>query len=130
MEGDDYVKIITGIGALGWVGNAINQYIKSRAEVDGKKLTRESELNNLKKDIEELKETIIELEEKIINYRTISETESEGRIRSEQQLATINIAFDIIYIQLQRILGGDEEHAELLQQLKKYIDGGTRNMGT
>lgn len=137
MEPDDYIKIIAAIGGIGWIGNSIIQYIKSKSDVDLKKYDYDNAHNSDKAKIVELEKTIAglhdaaaKLQTQIESFKQLAQTENEARMRSEQQLATINIAFDIIYIQLQRILGGDEQHAELLNQLKKYIDDGTRNMGT
>lgn len=137
MDADDYIKIIAAVGGIGWIGNSIIQYIKSKSDVDIKKYeysttnnSDKAKVTELEKVIETLNDAAVKLNAEIDSFKELAQVENEARMRSEQQLATINIAFDIIYVQLQRILGADEQHAELLNQLKKYIDDGTRNMGT
>lgn len=135
MEADDIIKMIAALGLGGWVSTAVKEYFSGRnssnlkkIEHDASIINKDNEIEDLKKETSRLLENIIILKNELDKYQTLlKETEFE-KMKIQQQLATINIAFDIIYAQLKNIFGNDKEHADLLNQLKGYIDNGTKHM--
>lgn len=141
MTAQEIGVILGSLGISTWIGGVIKEYLKSRSAAKIKALANTEEYQKLKGKIESLEqeansnqEKISALLEKIESLKCelaklneVYETEKGSRIQAQQQLATINIAFDIIYIQLKEILD-ETKHSDLLNQLKKYIDSGTSNL--
>lgn len=134
--------IATIIGALGvgtWAGNVIQKYIEAKNKENLQRLQNEGGNNQDKQTIKDLQDDVEDLTEekeklkivieefklKVTELETTLVESNADRARAEQQLATINVAFDMIYTQLRRMVGDRADGQELLAQLKTYIDGNT-----
>lgn len=134
----DAEQIIAFIGALGigtWVGNVIQKYIETKSNEKLKRLENEggadkqsikdleSDIEHLTDQKEKLKLLVTELKQQVSQLEQSLVTAHGKSARTEQQLATINVAFDMIYSQLRRMVGDRADGQELLEQLKTYIEG-------
>jgi len=134
MNFEQIIVLTTALGVGGWLGKVIQQFLQNKGNSDIKKLENQNELfrndekiKDLKEEIKSLIVNINLLKIEVNKFKKLYQTEKKNTHKVEQQLATINVAFDIIYVQLKNILSDDESHFELLNQLKKYIDSDKTN---
>jgi len=129
---EQFITILATLGVGTWIGSAIKQYLTNKGETDLKRLEYDKNrledqdtIKDLQKEVTTLLINMTNLQVKLDEFKKSYYTEKENSTRLLQQLATINVAFDIVYAQLKRIFGDDENNSELLNQLKKYIDNNT-----
>ena len=132
MSMEQFITILATLGVGTWIGSAIKQYLTNKGETDLKRLEYDKNrledqdtIKDLQKEVTTLLINMTNLQVKLDEFKKSYYTEKENSTRLLQQLATINVAFDIVYAQLKRIFGDDENNSELLNQLKKYIDNNT-----
>jgi uncharacterized protein YlxW (UPF0749 family) len=135
MTTEQIATILASLGVGTWLGNVIKQFLQSRSDTDIKKLEYDKEntknelkIADLQKEITDLAANIAILKQEVDKYTELYNSEKEDKLKAQQQLATINVAFDIIYAQLKKMFGDDE--SDLLNQLKKYIDDNTNRNTT
>jgi len=129
---EQFITILATLGVGTWIGSAIKQYLTNKGETDLKRLEYDKNrledqdtIKDLQKEVTTLLINMTNLQVKLDEFKKSYYTEKENSTRLLQQLATINVAFDIVYAQLKRIFGDDENNSELLNQLKKHIDNNT-----
>jgi len=132
MSMEQFITILATLGVGTWIGSAIKQYLTNKGETDLKRLEYDKNrledqdtIKDLQKEVTTLLINMTNLQVKLDEFKKSYYTEKENSTRLLQQLATINVAFDIVYAQLKRIFGDDENNSELLNQLKKHIDNNT-----
>jgi hypothetical protein len=121
--------IITAIGTLfwsiRWIGDYFSKQNENRLSLDLKKMELEDKQEEQK--IKELIDKVKSLQTEVEGLEKTLRQERSLRAKAEQQLQSINTAFDVVYLALEDLLGEDPKGKKILEVLGKHIKNGPGN---
>lgn len=119
--------------ALKWIGDYFSKKRSDKKDLDLKRMELEDKAEDEKErmlleKIEELRQEIIDLNTQVFELKRFGKEQRTLREKCEQQLQSINTAFDIVYLALEDYIGKDQKGARIMKVLEKHIKNGSSNI--